>query len=102
MRWEALFDDLEAQVEALERAELTGAVDERTRGETAVLSVLDRLRASVGEPVQVRCGPGPDVNGTLQRLGPDWLLIDLGGGREALVLLAALSSVRGLGREVTA
>ncbi|MDQ2797988.1 MAG: hypothetical protein M3Y06_12665, partial [Actinomycetota bacterium] len=38
------------------------------------------------------------VTGVLSRVGPDWVLIDEGAGREALIPTAAVVSVRGLAR----
>ena len=98
MRWHSLFGDLEAQASELERAQLAAEIDERTRGELGALALADRLRAAVDQPVRVSCLGGAVVNGVLARTGPDWLLIDEGSGREALVLSHSLASVRGLGR----
>jgi hypothetical protein len=98
LRWDILFDDLEAQAAALERAELAGEVDERTRGELATLSVADRLRAALGESIRVGCLGATSATGVLRRLGPDWLLVDEGSGREVFVLLGAVTTLRGLGR----
>jgi hypothetical protein len=98
MRWEALFADLEAQAEALENAERAAQVEELVRGEIAELSVLDRLRAALGAPLRLRTTTGITVTGTLSRVGPDWLLIDEGAGRETVVVLSAVLDVSGLGR----
>jgi hypothetical protein len=93
-----LFADLAAQGEALDRAELDGEVAERARGEIGGLGLVDRTRAGVGAQVRVRL-PGPlDIAGRIAGAGPDWLLLDEPGDREALVATAALVSVRGLPR----
>lgn len=98
MRWDALFDDLEAQAAALEQAERAAEVDERARGEIGGLGLHDRARAAVGDPLRLRVGGGLAVTGRLRRLGPEWWLIDEGAGREAVVVTAHLLRVRGLGR----
>jgi hypothetical protein len=98
LRWDTLFADLEAQVEALDRAELAGEIDERTRGEVAELSVHDRLRAAVGQTIRVLCQGGVGVTGELARVGADWLLLDEGAGREVVVVLDAVAVLWGLGR----
>jgi hypothetical protein len=97
MRWQALFDDLEAQVEAAEAAELQAEVADRTRRETGLLRVLDRLQASAGHPVGVSTWGGGTVRGTLLDSGPDWLLLAETGLREVLVPTAAVLGVSGLG-----
>jgi hypothetical protein len=51
MRWDALFADLEAQAEALERAERAAEVDERARIEVGALGLLERLRPAIGAGV---------------------------------------------------
>jgi hypothetical protein len=98
MRWEQLFDDLEARAAALEQAERSAEVDDRTRGEVATLGLVDRLRAAVDTAVRVRGAGFGALSGTVVRVGPDWLLIDEGGGREALIALAGVLSVEGAGR----
>jgi hypothetical protein len=98
MRWDALFDDLEAQTAALEHAERAAEVEERTRGEVGGLGLVDRARAAIGTPLRVRLLGGAALAGRLGRIGPDWLLIDEDGGRETVVAIAAIAGVRGLGR----
>ena len=96
MRWQALFDDLEAQLAAAQAAELTAEVAERTRREAALVRLVDRLRAAEGALVAV-CLPGAGVlRGRLLDAGADWLLVDEGSGREVLVPLAAVLGVTGL------
>jgi hypothetical protein len=98
MRWDGLFADLEAQAAALEHAERAAEVDTHTRGEVGRLQVRDRLRAAVDTPLRLRLLGGTQLSGVLRRVGPDWLLLDEGQGREAVVPGAALVTVRGLGR----
>jgi hypothetical protein len=98
MRWDALIADLEAQAEALERAERAAEVEERARIEVAALAMVDRLRAAVGVPLGLRCAGGLMLSGELRRVGPDWLLLDEGSGREALAPLAGVHGVTGLSR----
>lgn len=98
MRWDGLFDDLQAQAVALEVAERAGEVDERTRGETARLHWHDRVRAGVGLRLRIRLAGGASVSGVLSRVGPDWLLLDEGDGREVVVLASGVLAVRGLDR----
>ena len=97
MRWQALFDDLEAQLDAAAAAELVGEVAERTRTASARVRTADRLAAGVGRPVVVGVPGSVVLRGTLRDAGEDWLLLDE-GGREALVPLGAVLSVSGLPR----
>jgi len=97
-RWDGLFADLEAQAVALEAAERAGEVEERIRIESGALRVVDRLRSSIGGVIRVRCQAGTSVDGTVRRSGSDWLLLDEGAGREALVSLRAVVELSGLGR----
>ena len=97
MRWQALFDDLEAQVEAAQAAELHAEVTDRTRREVALLRLSDRLRATQGHPVAVMVWGAGAVHGRLLDAGPDWLLLEEAGLREALVPLGAVLAVTGLG-----
>src|SRR4051794_28707723 len=59
MRWQALFDALEAQLAAAEVAELQAEVAAGPRREAGAVRVVDRLTAAVGQPVTVTLGmPG--------------------------------------------
>lgn len=97
MRWERLFADLQAQVEAVEAAELAGEIVERTRIEVGALRFADRLRGALDQRVVLHCIGADKVAGPLRRVGPDWALLDERVDREALVPLAAVASVAGLG-----
>ena len=98
MRWDDLFADLEAQADALERAERSGEVAERTRIEMASIGMLDRLRPAQGGAVRLQLAGGAYVAGTLDRVGVDWLLVSESAAREVLVVLSAVQAVSGLGR----
>lgn len=96
MRWKALFDDLEAQWDAAQAAELVGEVSDRTRREQALLRMADRLRTAVGRPLSVTVVGGV-VRGRLVDAGSDWLLLEEATGHELLVPVAAVLGMVGLG-----
>ena len=96
MRWQALFDDLEAQLAAAEAAELQAEVADRTRREAGLLRVVDRLAAATGQQVAVALGAAGVVHGRVLDAGVDWLLVEEVGAREALVPLEAVLGVTGL------
>lgn len=98
MRWDGLFADLEAQAAALETAERAAEVEERARIGVGELRLVDRLRAAIDVPLRFGCTGGVLVAGLLRRVGPDWVLVDEGAGREAISALGAVLSVSGLGR----
>jgi hypothetical protein len=102
MRWQALFQDLEAQLEAAQAAELAGEVAERSRLEAGRVLLADRLTAAAGHPLTVTLPGAGVLRGTLLDAGVDWLLLDEGAGREALVPLAAVLGVTGVGRASSA
>src|SRR4051794_693603 len=96
MRWQALFDDLEAQLSAADAAELQAEVADRTRREAGLIRVVDRLAAATGQDVAVALGPPGLLRGRLLDAGVDWLLLAEAGAREVLVPLAAVLGVTGL------
>lgn len=98
MRWDDLFADLDAQALELERAERAAEVEERARIEVGALALLDRLRPAVGTRLRVHCQAAVDVTGVLCRVGSDWVLIDEGDGREAVVAARSIVTVDGLRR----
>lgn len=95
MRWDALFDDLEAQLAEESRREWEAEAADRTRKERAEVGWLDRAARSTASLLTVTTAAGR-LNGILRDLGRDWLLIELRDGRPALVSAAAVVSVSGL------
>lgn len=102
MRWENLFADLEAQLAAAEVAETEGELADRTRGEAALLRLVDRLLGATGSTVAVQVEGAGWVRGGVLEVGQEWLLIDEGAGREVLVPHSAVLSVVGLGAATAA
>lgn len=102
MRWDQLFADLEAQAYAASTRERAAQVDERARAELARVTMADRLVPSVGTVLTVHCDGDVRVVGTVARVGRDWLLLDEGSGREAVLNLASVLTVAGLGRAAAA
>src|SRR5204862_5671669 len=66
------------------------------------LGLFERARAAIGAPLRLRLLGGLAVAGRLQRVGPDWWLLEDDGGRETVVATAALAGVRGFGRYAAA
>lgn len=97
MRWEELFADLEAQLSAAERSELSAEVADRTRREVGALRLVDRLRPVLGAGVVLRAAGLGSARGTLLDVGPDWLLVQEEGARELLVPVSSLLSLSGVG-----
>lgn len=99
MRWDRLFEDLEAQAEAEAAAEAWAEVAERSRGEQASVWLADRLRAHVGVELGVLLRGGATVSGACRDVGPEWVVLEEPRG-QALVPLGAVTSVSGLSRRV--
>jgi hypothetical protein len=102
MRWDRLFDDLEAQLGAEERRERDSEVADRTRRERAGVELGARFAAAVGASLRLHVASGAHVTGELVDLGEDWLLVRLDNGRDAVVPVAAVTSVVGLPHRASA
>jgi hypothetical protein len=96
VRWERLFDDLEAQLEAAQSEELAAEVADRSRREAARLRLVDRLRGNAGTSVTL-VFTGGQVEGRIGRVGADWVLLEAELGADVLVPLAAVLVVHRLG-----
>ncbi|MEO7234404.1 MAG: hypothetical protein ABIW80_03415 [Lapillicoccus sp.] len=109
MRWERLFDDLEAQLEADASRELSAEVADRTRRERAQLRLAERLTAVVdAHPVELRVAGLGTLRGVVWGTGPEWVLLDQrapsphgsvgegGPDRPVLVATTAIRAVVGL------
>lgn len=99
MRWEALFDDFEAQLAAWEAREHAGEVAERIRAERARIDLSQRLLAHSGRRIAVRVVSG-EVAGTLADVAPAWIVI-ADSSAQYLVPTAAMLWVEGLGRDAS-
>lgn len=93
MRWERLFDDLEAQLDADARATLAAEVADRTRHERALVELADRLVANAGRSVRVHLAGGSTYEGVLGEVAQQWFVLT----GPVLVPLAAVVGIRGLG-----
>jgi hypothetical protein len=99
MRWERLFADLEARLEAEERAGLEGEVADLVRAERSRLAVRDRLRAHLDERLTLSFVSGdPPATGRLLDVGADWVLVEAAIG-EMLIPIAVVASIAGLSRQ---
>ncbi len=99
MSWErdlfAVIDDIEQEAAAAFAAEREAELVDRARSAYAEVTFVSRLMASVDREVTLHVrGVGP-VRGRLQRVGPDWCLVDA-TSRDWVVPLAAVSRARGL------
>ena len=98
MRWQQLFEDLQAQFGEEEAASERREYASRTRVEVGVVQLSQRLLGSLGAPVSVTCRGAGQVAGVLVEVGPDWLLLEDERGRQQLVATAMVRAVSGLGR----
>jgi hypothetical protein len=96
VRWDALFDDLAAQLAAAERADLTDAVSDLTRAEHATMTLVERLRSTAGS-VTLELHDGSRLTGQLREVAPEWVLVGE-QGRQHLVPATAVAAVTGVSR----
>lgn len=99
MSWEhallGVFEDLEQQAAGLRLADRDAEVADLAAAAYAEVGLADRVHASWGATIGLRCDGGLVLGGTLERSGPDWLVVS-SGGAGWLVPLAGVVSVTGL------
>jgi hypothetical protein len=96
VRWERLFDDLEAQLEAADREELSAEVADRTRREVAMVSLAGRLGSALGGRVELSVEGLGALCGVVRRVGKGWVLLDADPAPDTVVAWTAILAVRGL------
>lgn len=97
MRWDALFEDMEAQLAARRRLDFEAEIAERARVDSAGVEIADRLRGSLGLCIRVHVGSGPAFEGTLSHAGSEALVLDE-PRHQVLVPYAAAVHYGGLSR----
>jgi hypothetical protein len=96
MRFDLLFDDLEAQLEAQSAAEGARRRGEEERLRAARTSLRDRLAVLVGTAaagIRLRLIDGSVVELAPTTVGRDWLVGELPGGGQCVVPLGAVAAV---------
>ena len=94
MRWQQLFADLEAQLEAAAAADLETAVAEVTRAERAKISLADRLRATQGE-IDVVVRGGEHLSGHIADVSSEWVLLTV-RDHQVLIPFTAVVTAQGI------
>lgn len=99
MRWEALFADLEAQLNGDAARGREVEIQEMVRIERSQITAAERLAGHVGAEVTVTALGGLRLRGRLLRAGTGWLAV-ADGPLEYLLPMAGLRSIEGLGVRV--
>lgn len=98
MRWDALFEDLEAEFAAEGRLQLDSETAERTRADAGAVELADRLRGSLSLHVSIHLQSGSAVAGTLSHAGSELLVVNE-SQHQVLVPYFAIGWCSGLGRQ---
>lgn len=97
MRWNALFEDLEAQIAEADVLNRESEVAERSRAELASVELAERLRGSLGRRIGVHLASGTVFAGILSHAGAESLVIDE-PGHQVLIPYTAVGHYVGIGR----
>ncbi|WP_068625415.1 hypothetical protein [Oerskovia enterophila] len=101
MRWDLLFADLAAQLDAAEAADAVQTIAELTRAEQATILLTDRLRAAVGALLDLHLVDGHGLTAEVRDVAPEWVLL-AERSRQHVVPLTAIASISGLTRHAVA
>ncbi|MGJ9405336.1 hypothetical protein ACHABQ_03305 [Nesterenkonia aurantiaca] len=97
MRWDALFADLEAQLEAAQTAEFDAALADASRLESSRLEFGERLRAHQDRPLVLQVVGGQRLQVRIMAVGADWLA-GTAAAHSVLVPLGGILAVDGMDR----
>ena len=97
MRWDALFDDMEAQLAARQRLDFEAEIAERALVDSAGVELADRLRGSLGLSIRVHLFSGAAFEGVLSHAGSEALVLDE-PQHQVLIPYAAAAQYVGLSR----
>ncbi|SFT37237.1 hypothetical protein [Arthrobacter sp. ov118] len=97
MRWDALFNDMEAQLAARQRLDFEAEVAERALVDAAKVELADRLRGSLGLSIRVHVSSGAAFEGALSHAGSEALVLDE-SMHQVLIPYAAAAQFAGLSR----
>lgn len=100
VRWDRLFDELEASAAEADRLDHRAEVADRTRRERARVQLSERALAAEQTTVELRVSGVGSVRGVVSRVGGQWMLlsVDDGARREVLVPLGVILAATGMGR----
>ncbi|SDK77283.1 hypothetical protein [Arthrobacter sp. ok362] len=101
MRWDALFDDMEAQLAARQRLDFEAEIAERALVDSAGVKLADRLRGSLGLSIRVQLSSGQAFEGVLSHAGSEALVLDE-PQHQVLIPYAAAAQYVGLSRVAVA
>lgn len=95
MRWDDLFADMEAQLEAERYRGIEAEASEMTRAEMAGALLEDRCAAHLGCPTRIGLRGGQVVEGRILSAGSGWTVIEESGS-EILTPVSAIDWMEGL------
>lgn len=95
MRWEAVFEDIEAEWASVERGEIAAEAAELTRAEWAALTLADRLRGARGGAITLHLAWGERCSLRLSAVGEGWLGGETSDNTGLVVPLAAVAVLDG-------
>ncbi|KRC34137.1 hypothetical protein ASE15_13155 [Oerskovia sp. Root22] len=101
VRWDLLFADLAAQLDAAEAADGVQTIAELTRAEQGTILLTDRLRAAVGALLDLHLVDGHRLAAEVRDVAPEWVLL-AERSRQHVVPLTAIASIHGLTRHAVA
>ncbi len=98
MRFDRMFEDLEARFAHHEDEEMRAVSEELGRAERAQVTLADRLRGAGDAPLTLHLGADLRLIGQVDELGPDWLLLQgtRSAPERAIIPLNSISLVLGL------